>query len=1184
MQASDASKTNCVETERHEYHDLSNQCRSSFAESHHYVSAASDAQLKPCASAHAMKCKNLPEALQNVLEFDTLNKVQSSCYEAFSGDGNLIVSAPTGSGKTAVFEMAICRLIERASREKNMPGSQCKFLGKVVYLAPIKSLCHEKAMEWSRKLSRYNIRVAQVTGDEPNSFSISRILPEYDIILSTPEKFDAVTRQYKGPNTHSLASMISLILIDEVHHVGHSRGGALEAVVTRMILASDQLKCSENESLRRLPGSKLRIIAASGTIPNIDDLGDWLKVDANMRKIFSQSYRPVPLDVKVLGYKPKNVWKFDAYLDDRLFQVIQEYSSGRPALVFCPTKRSCFTAATAVSRKLRHGMSNFSLRENAFCWKQKQLLAVAMKMFDKTARDLLSQGLAVHHGDLSTEHRDTVERLFGARILNVLFTTTTLAQGVNLPARLCVIKGTCIYQNGSLREYDRNLVTQMLGRAGRPQYDDKGVAIIMTQAGSAAMYEGICHGKHDTVKSQLEQGLVEHVNAEISRLVIYDFFTAIKWLKATYYYVRKRKLWCKTEQELEEEICNVMTGILRRLSASNIIVYEEKYHTLRPQTSCQVMSRYYLSLGTMTKFIESAHAITSPVEALKLLSSANEFTDDVYIRRSERRTLNDLNDTLRYPLKTKVKLPADKVFVLLQASLADGEGSTIGDCSLKRECLKLSQTSSRLARALCHYVAELGSHASFTSTHAVLNVSRSLKNRVFWDSRGAIRQIPGIGTAFANKLGKAGANSVCALAAMDPRQIEANLSKNPPFGNEILSKLSVIPRLHVEVERKVSSEHAFDTGTARFKIRVSLCAWGSAIPSNASTMTPYCAKRGLLKGNGFVLAGCHGTKTLLYETFTINSLTNCSKTFYVSVPTRAGKDLCSSWLDVLAGPCEYCGVDMHQRIPIFQRNESTFTEKSNERDKTDQDNRLHQASTECIHLDFQAKSCVNEEQTATSSPATVNNIVPAVVAHELKTSENEQALLNTSPIQVVRAQYPGSSGQFLPLKRTSEQPAELLLDDLEPEPLTSTESRDVAPASTTEVSSLYEKANCSIRVSQSPGVQVTHLTSGQGVQPDGFCGTKESYQSVYDLLVGLESKKCRYFGHAWPSSPKAVGEHAENIAHAANSSIENDGEHFSTSLLKTKVETSESEVVKQIFSAEFSKSREYDDTFRGMFS
>jgi ATP-dependent DNA helicase HFM1/MER3 len=79
--------------------------------------------------------------------------------------------------------------------------------------------------------------------------------------------------------------------------------------------------------------------------------------------------------------------------------------------------------------------------------------------------------------------------------LNVICSTSTLAVGVNLPCHFVIIKGTIGYQGGEFRELSDLDVLQMIGRAGRPQFDTSAVAVIMTRQENAKQWEKMVSGK-----------------------------------------------------------------------------------------------------------------------------------------------------------------------------------------------------------------------------------------------------------------------------------------------------------------------------------------------------------------------------------------------------------------------------------------------------------------------------------------------------------------------------------------------------------------------------------------------------------------------------------------------------------------------------------------------------------------
>ena len=157
--------------------------------------------------------------------FKTFNHMQSELSGVVANtDEHVVVSAPTGAGKTMLFEMAIGRMLSKGISNGN----------KIVYISPSKALCDERYLDWSRRLAMVdkNLNVAVVTGDAIG-YSDFQKAHEAQLILTTPEKRDSITRQW---TEHlSLLSAVKLLLVDEIHLIGdESRGGCIEAVICRM--------------------------------------------------------------------------------------------------------------------------------------------------------------------------------------------------------------------------------------------------------------------------------------------------------------------------------------------------------------------------------------------------------------------------------------------------------------------------------------------------------------------------------------------------------------------------------------------------------------------------------------------------------------------------------------------------------------------------------------------------------------------------------------------------------------------------------------------------------------------------------------------------------------------------------------------------------------------------------------
>ncbi|XP_014669850.1 PREDICTED: probable ATP-dependent DNA helicase HFM1 [Priapulus caudatus] len=271
----------------------------------------------------------IPQKYQCVFsEFAYFNIVQSKVLDSvLYTDQPLVLCAPTGSGKTVVFELAIVRLLLR------MEASGPITNGKVVYMAPVKALCSERCADWSAKFGPLGLQCTELTGDTLTDEYYA--LQSAHVVLTTPEKWDSMTRRWK--DNRSLVKLVRLFLVDEVHLLNDaSRGATMEAVVTRMKTVRSAIY-RESES-QTSSAAGLRFIAVSATIPNAEDIAEWLGSDDSTAISYKmgEEVRPVKLTKHVLGFPCIESWsefRFDLSLNYKLLRIIQKYSDGKPTLV-----------------------------------------------------------------------------------------------------------------------------------------------------------------------------------------------------------------------------------------------------------------------------------------------------------------------------------------------------------------------------------------------------------------------------------------------------------------------------------------------------------------------------------------------------------------------------------------------------------------------------------------------------------------------------------------------------------------------------------------------------------------------------------------------------------------------------------------------------------------------------------
>ena len=751
--------------------------------------------------------------LSSIINFPTLNKVQDECFDLlFKSDERALITSPTGSGKTLLFELSIARIIKQNYNISGNAYINKNF--KIIYIAPIKSLCQEKTFEWKIKYSKnpLELNVTEYTSD--SEYLNINLLNNSNIILTTPEKFDVLTRKWK--DISSFISNISLLLIDEIHLLNEeNRGATLEAIIARIKL----LKNMENFKQTNL--EKIRIIAVSATIPNILDVAEFLEVKENEKthenkglKIFGEEYRPVKVERIVIGYKRnknQNEFVFEKYLDYRLSSIIEKYSEGKPTLIFCQTQKGTINSAKQLVNDYHEGKL---LSMKVDIQTKKILNDISTSLNNKQLSNFVKFGIAFHNAGLSLNDRQIIEENFKLNAIKIICTTSTLSQGVNLPARLVIIKSTNCYKGHNIGycEYNKMEIDQMCGRAGRPQFDNKGIAIIMTESYKKDKFERLSNEK---IESHLKPNIVEHINAEIATGIIKDVETGLIWIKNTFMYIRMikepSKFGIKAQfkkpigKVIDDYLRNLIQKTFKDLSESSLIEIKEN-KIVYPLKLCKKMSKNYVRfetmkiINTMMKEQNGRCIVGNQViqQIIDILSKSEEFRN-LRAKLEERKTLNELNkepiSEIRFKLKGAIDTGPKKAYLLIQSALS---GKALENWELRKQQNEICQTSLRILNCMRQFYKDLDDCKGYLMT---ILMSKSLDKGMWPDSCYIIKQLPRIGDKFSRCLHRAGYTSFEKLREENnPRVIENICGKNPPFGNIILDAAKSLPIMNFKHE------------------------------------------------------------------------------------------------------------------------------------------------------------------------------------------------------------------------------------------------------------------------------------------------------------------------------------------------------------------------------------------------
>ena len=433
---------------------------------------------------------------------ERLHPPQAEAMPAVFSQRNTIVAIPTASGKSLVAYLGILhRLLV------THPGS------RAVYIVPLKALASEKHTELSELAKAVGLTVGLGIGEATGE---RRLIDECDILVCTSEKLDSLMRT----RSDRMAN-VSVIVADEFHLLNDSsRGPTLEINLTR---------------LRHLRPDA-QIIALSATVGNAPDLASWL--DA---ALITSDWRPVALEYSTLydlNLEPRKIQsnaasegqlgaprKLVGPMSQPTWAVLNDVADqDGQVLIFVATRRSAVSEAKRLSERFRRRLE----KQDPVRLERLSRLASSLEGADQTTlgetlRTCLSGGVAFHHAGLTHGQRSAIEGAFKEGDVVGIVATPTLAAGVNLPARRVLVRDVKRFDDGASRPMPVMEVRQMLGRAGRPRYDDFGEAWVLCKGTDGwevadKIADHYFHGPVEDVTSKLanEAALRIHVLSAVA--------------------------------------------------------------------------------------------------------------------------------------------------------------------------------------------------------------------------------------------------------------------------------------------------------------------------------------------------------------------------------------------------------------------------------------------------------------------------------------------------------------------------------------------------------------------------------------------------------------------------------------------------------------------------------------------
>ncbi|CAK0786311.1 hypothetical protein CVIRNUC_009524 [Coccomyxa viridis] len=633
--------------------------------------------------------------------FSHFNPIQTQAFHTlYHTDESVLLGAPTGSGKTISAELSMLRVF------RAHPGM------KVIYIAPLKALVRERIKDWGQGLCKsLGKKLVELTGDYTPDM---RALLGADVIICTPEKWDGISRSWQN---RAYVKKVALLVIDEIHLLGADRGPILEVIVSRM------------RYIAAITKQPIRLVGLSTALANAADLADWLGIGKKGLFNFKPSVRPVPLECHIQGFPGKFYCPRMATMNKPAYAAIQAHSPIKPVLVFVSSRRQ--TRLTALDL-IGYAAGDERPRQFVRCPEEELDQAVAT-IKDTSLQHSLQFGIGLHHAGLNDSDRSTVEHLFVAGKIQVLVATSTLAWGVNTPAHLVIIKGTEYFDAPTRRYVDFPItdVLQMMGRAGRPQYDRHGVAVIMVHEPKKSFYKKFLYEPFP-VESSLHDQVADHFNAEVVAGTIGSKQDALDYLTWTFFY--RRVLQNPSYYDLDDTEPDSVSAFLSDMVERNLSLLQDagcvevsEEGRVDALTLGRTASFYYLKHESMRVLSEGLRDGMTVPEVLDVLCAVAEY-DELPVRHNEDKLNMTLSESVRFPISEKdADDPHAKAKLLLQAHMGRLEvpiTDYVGDTKSALD------NSVRILQAITDVAADAG---WLRTTLATMRIIQGLMQGVWWD-------------------------------------------------------------------------------------------------------------------------------------------------------------------------------------------------------------------------------------------------------------------------------------------------------------------------------------------------------------------------------------------------------------------------------------------------------------------
>ncbi|ODV96691.1 hypothetical protein PACTADRAFT_48513 [Pachysolen tannophilus NRRL Y-2460] len=662
---------------------------------------------------------------ENVFGFEYFNKFQTQAFQSlYNSNENVLIGMSKGSGKTVCAELS---LLNHWKQSK----------GRAVYISPSQEKIGYTYKDWKKRFSGIagGKLVDKLTGELTQDL---KILENSHLILSTPQQFDTISRRWKYRKN---IQQIGLFIIDDCHTIGNGYAGTVyEVIISRMRFIHARL---END---------LRIVGLTTSLANGKDFAEWIGVSKNNLFNFSSKERINPLEIRLQSFDIHHNPSLILSMIRPIFQAVAPYSEGESNVtIFVPSRKHCVEISAEFVKSANSHDIDFLKTD------LESIEPFLVKISDAALKESLTNGIGYYYKDMLPGDKSTVEKLFNAGVLSILFATRETC--FTCPVANFVVVLSTQYYEGKEHRYIDYPINELLEMIGTSVADEGGSAkcAILTNSSKRDYYKKFLN-EPLPVESHLNIFLHDALINEITTKTVNSRQDCIDWLTFSYFYRRLQfnpsfyGVENTSHLGISEYLSELIENTLKDLVDAKLVEVEDDEEEEEEEeeenkddeeseakveivalNGAMIAAYYNISFISMQTFTLSLTNKTKLKGLLEIITSASEL-EAIPVRKHEDEILSKIYN--RLPIKSSnpnYESPFFKSFILLQAHFSR--------IHLPHDLVSDQKFILEKILNLLYACIDILSSEGYLNAITAMDISQMIVQAV-WDSDPPLKQIP----------------------------------------------------------------------------------------------------------------------------------------------------------------------------------------------------------------------------------------------------------------------------------------------------------------------------------------------------------------------------------------------------------------------------------------------------------